>query len=70
MSQFTPERVCADCARESAVMVGMRPGVDGKEWFLCRACHVRSTAEDPPVTLDSVKATRPRAVKRERQGQH
>lgn len=70
MSAFTPDRTCVDCGVERPVMIGMRPGVDGREWFLYRTCHRRSTTPEQMATLDSVKALRPKARRPERQGQH
>lgn len=34
---------CADCGKERAVMLGMRPGRDGVEWFVCSRCWIEST---------------------------
>lgn len=35
------KRACASCnAADRTVLVGMAPGKDWREWWLCRACWV------------------------------
>lgn len=37
------EPVCADCETTTPVHVVMKPGQDGKEWWLCVRCYCEST---------------------------
>lgn len=61
--------ICADCGGLFRVVIAMKPGVRGGEWFLRPRCFIVSTTPDPVVSLDVVRQSR-RPAHREKQGQH
>lgn len=44
-------RVCGDCARETVVMLEMRPGRDKQPWWLCSGCWIASTKPEPKAFI-------------------